>query len=84
MNILDSNSKTSTNSFKLKYAPHLGMFKQHAGKDPIYQLNFMADQGFINIAVGWLGGTASTVVAYYFGSSSGSDKMIDNQHKKNA
>lgn len=44
----------------------------------------MADVGFINIAVGWLGGTASTVVAYYFGSSSGSDKMIDNQHKKNA
>ena len=38
-----------------------------------------ADIGFINIAVGWLGGTASTVVAYYFGSSSGSakkDKLI--------
>jgi hypothetical protein len=33
-----------------------------------------ADIGFINIAVGWLGGTASTVIAYYFGSSSGSDK----------
>lgn len=28
-----------------------------------------ADVGFINIAIGWLGGTASTVVAYYFGSS---------------
>ncbi len=32
--------------FNLKYAPHLGMFKHHAGKDPIAQLNFMADQGF--------------------------------------
>lgn len=32
--------------FKLKYAPHLGMFQNHAGKDPIDQLNFMADQGF--------------------------------------
>jgi len=32
--------------FNLKYAPHLGMFKQHAGDDPIAQLNFMADQGF--------------------------------------
>jgi len=32
--------------FKLKYAPHLGMFKHHAGEDPIDQLNFMADQGF--------------------------------------
>ena len=33
-------------SFKLKYAPHLGMFKHHAGEDPVDQLNFMADQGF--------------------------------------
>ena len=32
--------------FNLKYAPHLGMFKHHAGADPIDQLNFMADQGF--------------------------------------
>ncbi|WP_289038619.1 TIM barrel protein [uncultured Zobellia sp.] len=32
--------------FNLKYAPHLGMFENHAGKDPIDQLNFMADQGF--------------------------------------
>ncbi|MGX1929329.1 hydroxypyruvate isomerase family protein [Flagellimonas sp. 2504JD4-2] len=32
--------------FNLKYAPHLGMFQNHAGKDPIDQLNFMADQGF--------------------------------------
>jgi len=35
------------------------------------------DKSFINIAIGWLGGTASTVIAYYFGSSAGSDKMID-------
>lgn len=33
-------------AFKLKFAPHLGMFSHHAGKDPIDQLNFMADQGF--------------------------------------
>lgn len=32
--------------FKLKYAPHLGMFKHHAGDDPIAQLEFMAEQGF--------------------------------------
>jgi hypothetical protein len=31
-----------------------------------------ADIGLVNVAIGWLGGTASTVVAYYFGSSSGS------------
>ena len=32
--------------FKLKYAPSLGMFKNHAGKDPLDQLKFMSDQGF--------------------------------------
>jgi len=32
--------------FKLKYAPHLGMFKNSAGEDPIDQIKFMADQGF--------------------------------------
>ena len=34
------------NEFKLKYAPHLGMYKESAGDDPIDQLNFMADMGF--------------------------------------
>jgi len=33
-------------NYQLKYAPHLGMFKHHAGDDPIDQLKFMADQGF--------------------------------------
>ena len=33
-------------SFKLKYAPHFGMFKHHAGEGHIDQLKFMADQGF--------------------------------------
>lgn len=32
--------------FRLKYAPHFGMFKHHAGPDEIDQLKFMADQGF--------------------------------------
>ena len=32
--------------FKLKYAPHFGMFRNHAGHDPIDQLKFMADEGF--------------------------------------
>ncbi len=34
------------NAFKLKYAPHIGMFKHSAGEDPIDQIKFMADQGF--------------------------------------
>ncbi|MGI8905101.1 MAG: hydroxypyruvate isomerase family protein [Candidatus Sumerlaeaceae bacterium] len=32
--------------FRLLYAPHFGMFEKSAGKDPVEQLKFMADQGF--------------------------------------
>lgn len=32
--------------FKLKYAPHFGMFDESAGKDLLDQLSFMADMGF--------------------------------------
>lgn len=34
------------NNFKLNYAPHLGMFKNSVGDDPIDQINYMADLGF--------------------------------------
>jgi hydroxypyruvate isomerase len=37
----------ATNNFKLKYAPHFGMFENSAGKDFVDQLNFMADNGFM-------------------------------------
>ncbi len=33
-------------SFNLNYAPHFGMFENHAGKDLLDQLSFMADMGF--------------------------------------
>lgn len=42
----ESNGLVGGHNFNLKYAPHLGMFKNHAGNDPIDQLNFIADQGF--------------------------------------
>jgi len=32
--------------FRLKYAPHFGMFRHHAGDDPLEQLRFIADEGF--------------------------------------
>lgn len=32
--------------FKLKYAPSIGMFRQHAGQDPIDNIKFCHDQGF--------------------------------------
>ena len=35
-----------THDFKLKYSPHFGMFRHHAGNDLIDQLKFMADIGF--------------------------------------
>jgi len=35
--------------FKLNYAPHDGMFKNHAGENFIDQIKFMADQGFRGI-----------------------------------
>ena len=36
----------SKNKFKLNYAPHLGMFKNNVGDDPVDQINYMADLGF--------------------------------------
>jgi hydroxypyruvate isomerase len=37
---------TPSRQFKLKYAPHFGMFQSHAGSDLIAQLEFMAAEGF--------------------------------------
>jgi hydroxypyruvate isomerase len=37
---------SNTAQFRLKYAPHLGMFPEHAGNDPIDNIRFIADQGF--------------------------------------
>jgi len=42
--------------FKLNYAPHFGMFKQHAGDDLLAQLKFMADQGFTALEDNGMGG----------------------------
>jgi len=36
----------ATAPFKLKYAPGLGMFRQHAGQDPIDNIKFCHDMGF--------------------------------------
>ena len=42
--------------FKLKYAPHFGMFRQHGGNDPVDQLKFIADQGFQALEDNGMGG----------------------------
>jgi hydroxypyruvate isomerase len=43
---LKRQAETNVKPFKLKYAPGLGMFKNHAGNNPVDQLKFMADRGF--------------------------------------
>jgi hydroxypyruvate isomerase len=37
---------TRGEKFKQKYAPHFGMFQNHAGSDLVDQLKFAADEGF--------------------------------------
>ena len=39
-------TQDATTPFKLKYAPSLGMFSEHAGKDPIDNIKFCHDMGF--------------------------------------
>tara|TARA_B100000768_G_scaffold45791_1_gene44593 strand:+ start:3705 stop:4625 length:921 start_codon:yes stop_codon:yes gene_type:complete len=46
LNFTNHTNLSNKFNFNLKYAPHLGMFKHHAGSDPISQLKFMLDQGF--------------------------------------
>ena len=41
-----SKTVADKHNFKLKYAPHFGMFRQSAGDDLLDQLQFMADAGF--------------------------------------
>jgi len=46
---LAAKARREPRKFQLKYAPHFGMFKEHAGPDPIAQLEFMAAQGFTGL-----------------------------------
>lgn len=46
LNLKEQKDKTLS-SFKLNYAPHIGMFKHFAGENLTDQLNFMADEGFV-------------------------------------
>ena len=44
--LFSSDTDNSRYNFNLNYAPHLGMFTNSAGTDPVDQLKFMYDQGF--------------------------------------
>jgi len=64
--MLDTSSGAATLSvaddrFHLKFAPHFGllspdegMFRHHAGDDPVDQVKFMADQGFRAMEDNWM------------------------------
>lgn len=41
-----STRTSNADTFGMKFAPHFGMFRHHAGDDPVAQLEFAADQGF--------------------------------------
>lgn len=43
---LPQDSSKPAAKFKMKFAPHTGMFKHHAGTAPLDEIQFMADQGF--------------------------------------
>lgn len=47
--VLAETMNSTAEPFKLKYAPHFGMFRNHAGDDLVDQLKFAADEGF----TGW-------------------------------
>lgn len=42
----NSTKQRENRTFRVKFAPHFGMFRHHAGDDPIAQLEFAADAGF--------------------------------------
>ncbi|MEM6668380.1 MAG: TIM barrel protein [Pseudomonadota bacterium] len=51
----------SNETFSMKFAPHLGlltpeagMFRHHAGDDPVDQVKFMADRGFTAMEDNWM------------------------------
>jgi hydroxypyruvate isomerase len=43
---LEALQSAPARKFRLAYAPHFGMFQQHAGPDLVAQLEFMAAEGF--------------------------------------
>ncbi len=51
----------SAEPFSMAFAPHFGMFRHHAGDDPVAQLEFAADQGFTAWEDNGMGGRSPEV-----------------------
>ena len=45
--LANRSGRAAAQPFRLKYAPHFGMFRHAAGEDLVDQINFAADQGFL-------------------------------------
>jgi len=45
----EEDESSNSAKFKLKYAPNLGTFREHAGRDPLDNIKFISDQGFTAI-----------------------------------
>ena len=52
---------TPSRTFHLAYAPHFGMFQQHAGQDYVAQLEFAAAEGFTAFEDNGMGGRPAEV-----------------------
>lgn len=58
---VDQNTTKDNTQFSMHFAPHLGllspdsgMFRHHAGDNPVDQINFMAKQGFTAMEDNWM------------------------------
>lgn len=49
-------------------------FFSYIGLVTFYPFEQKPNMEFVNLAIGWIGGVATSVVSYYFGSSSGSEQ----------
>jgi hydroxypyruvate isomerase len=49
--VLEAKNTSAQPAFKLKYAPHFGMFENSAGKDPIDQLNLCTKWVFVRLRI---------------------------------
>jgi hypothetical protein len=67
-----SNIKTGSNVPAVLAITTVGAFFGYIGFLVAFHPH-SADVGLINVAIGWLGGSASAVISYYFGASAKSD-----------
>lgn len=54
-NLTNTLTPEPVRKFKLNYAPHFGMFKNHTGDDLVEQLKFFHAQGFTGVEDNWVG-----------------------------